>query len=77
MTFILLVTIIWLINIFIALPVGNKMPIKPKIGHADSAPEVHHIGLKLLITFVISIILALCYKWVLSEFPGLYNLIKY
>jgi predicted secreted protein len=77
MTFILLVTIIWLINIFIVLPVGNKMPKKPKSGHADSAPEVHYIGLKLLITFVISIILALCYKLMLYKFPSLYNLIKY
>jgi predicted secreted protein len=77
MTFVLLVTIIWLVSIFIALPIGNKMPKKPRIGHADSAPSHHNIGLKLLITLVTSIMLALCYKWVLYKFPGLYNLIKY
>jgi hypothetical protein len=56
---------------------GNKMPTKIEIGHADSAPEKHHIGSKLLISLFISIILAVCYRGILYGFPQLYNLIKY
>jgi predicted secreted protein len=77
MSFILLTTIIWLVVFFIVLPIGNKMPDNIKLGHADSAPEKHYIYQKLLISLIVSIILALCYKGILHKFPELYQLIKY
>jgi predicted secreted protein len=77
MKFVILVTIIWIVVFFLFLPVGNTMPERVQRGNADSAPEKHHIALKLLISLVVSIILAICYKMLLGKFPMLYNLIKY
>jgi predicted secreted protein len=77
MGFILLVTIIWLLVFSMILPVGNKMPDKHEIGHADSAPEKHYVKQKILISLLVSIILAICFRVILYKFPQLYSLIKY
>lgn len=77
MKFTLLTIIIWIVIFFIALPIGNKMPLHVQKGNADSAPDKHYVLEKLLTSLIISIILALGYKIVLHKFPELYNLIKY
>ena len=77
MKFLLLVTILWIITFFIVLPISNQMPKNIIQGHADSAPEKHYLIEKLLISLVLSIILALCYKVVLHKFPQICNLMKY
>jgi predicted secreted protein len=45
---------IWVVVLFMVLPWGVRIPAKPELGHADSAPENPYIGLKFLITSVIS-----------------------
>ncbi|MES2214750.1 MAG: DUF1467 family protein [Pseudomonadota bacterium] len=61
MSIILTFTVIWIVVIFIVLPIGIKMPKNFEKGHADSAPEKHYVGLKLIITFCISLVLTAVY----------------
>ena len=49
-----LYVMIWVVVLFLVLPWGVRLPDKIGLGHADSAPEASHIGLKLLITSVLS-----------------------
>ncbi len=62
---------------FIILPIGNIMPEDVRHGHADSAPEKHYFGYKVLISLALSIILALCCMQLASRFPQIYTLFKY
>ena len=59
MIFAYLVTFIcvWWIVFFMALPFKAEITKKPEKGHADSAPTKTHLGIKFLITSLISIIL--------------------
>ena len=66
MSIILTCVIFWVITIFIALPIGIKVPQMQQKGHADSAPDKHYVGLKLLITFLISAILTAIYWYVVD-----------
>ena len=45
---------IWVVILFMVLPWGVHIPAKVEKGHADSAPEKPYIGLKILITSIIS-----------------------
>lgn len=45
---------IWVVLLFMVLPWGIRIPDDAHPGHASSAPENPHIGLKLLITSVLS-----------------------
>ena len=76
MTFILVLTIFWVISIFISLPIGIKIPEKPKAGHASSAPSRHNIGAKMLITFLISLVSTFIYWYIIIHFPNLYDFVK-
>ena len=63
MTFILTVTMIWIVLIFISLPIGLKFETE-NYGGADSAPSTHYYGLKMLITLVLSIVITSIYCYV-------------
>lgn len=58
---IVLYVMIWVVVLFLVLPWGVRVPDKIERGHADSAPEAPHIGLKLLITAVLS-----AFIWVIA-----------
>jgi len=45
---------IWVVVLFLVLPWGVNVPDETALGHATSAPENPHIGLKFLITSVLS-----------------------
>lgn len=48
---------IWVVVLFMVLPWGVRIPHNIKKGHATSAPENSYIGLKLLITSLLSALL--------------------
>jgi len=60
-TSIVLYVIIWVVILFLVLPWGVRVPDKIEPGHATSAPENPRIGLKFLITTVVSVFL-----WVIA-----------
>ncbi len=68
MSFILTCMVIWVVLIFIALPIGIKTPEHIKKGHADIVPENHRVGIKLLITLIMSIILSIIYWHFLEKY---------
>jgi predicted secreted protein len=67
MSLIVICVVVWVILIFIALPIGIKMPDKVQLGNADSAPEKHYVGLKLFITLICAII-ATAVFWFCAEY---------
>lgn len=50
-------TMIWVVVLFMILPVGVKVPDQVEIGHATSAPEKPYIWWKLLATSLVSLVL--------------------
>lgn len=56
-TGIIVYVMIWVVVLFLVLPWGVRLPERVEQGHADSAPEHPYIGLKFLITSVISVLL--------------------
>jgi predicted secreted protein len=60
-TSILVYVMIWVVVLFMVLPWGVRLADKPEPGHATSAPMHPYIGLKLLITSVISL-----FVWVIA-----------
>lgn len=52
---------IWVIVLFLVLPWGVRIPDRIEQGHAASAPENPHIGLKFLVTSVFS-----AFLWVIA-----------
>lgn len=58
---IVLYVMIWVVVLFLVLPWGVQIPEKIGQGHATSAPENPHIGLKLLITSLLS-----AFIWVIA-----------
>lgn len=55
---IIVYVMIWVVVLFLVLPWGVRIPDRVESGHADSAPETPYIGLKLLITSVLSALLS-------------------
>jgi len=53
----ILFLLIWWIVFFITLPLNISIPDKPEEGHATSAPKKTHIGLKIVLTSIISMII--------------------
>jgi len=51
---ILVYVMIWVVVLFLVLPWGVQLPQKMTPGHATSAPDTPYIGLKLLITTLLS-----------------------
>jgi len=60
-TGIVLYSMIWVFVLFLVLPWGVRIPEKIEQGHATSAPENPHIGLKLLITALLT-----AFIWVIA-----------
>lgn len=58
MTFILTVTMCWLVLFFVLMPIGINVPLKFQKGNADSAPDKHYIFIKIIISFLLSLIIA-------------------
>lgn len=50
-------TMIWVVVLFMILPIGVKVPDQIEVGHATSAPEKPYIWRKLLATSVVSFVL--------------------
>lgn len=76
MSFILVLTVFWVFFIFIFLPIGIKTHKNPVIGHADSAPINPNLGLKMVISFIISIVLTIIYWYIVTKFPHSLDFIK-
>lgn len=53
-TGIVVYVMIWVVMLFLVLPWGVRIPNRIEQGHASSAPEKPYIGLKLLVTSVLS-----------------------
>lgn len=53
--------IIWVVALFLVLPWGVRIPNNVDLGHATSAPENPYIGLKLLVTTILS-----AFLWVIA-----------
>lgn len=58
---IVLYVILWVVVLFLVLPWGVHIPHTVERGHANSAPEKPYIGLKLLITSVVT-----AFFWVIA-----------
>lgn len=63
MKLLLVFSMIWIVLIFVVLPIGIQVPTKTKKGFADSAPNVHYLGRKLIGTAIISIVLTVIYYY--------------
>lgn len=63
MTFILTVTMAWVILFFIALPIGTTVTDNVQKGNADSAPEKHYLIHKIIISFLLALIIAVIYRF--------------
>jgi predicted secreted protein len=61
MKLLLVFSIIWIALVFVVLPIGIQVPTETKKGFADSAPNVHYLGRKLIGTAIISIVLTAIY----------------
>jgi predicted secreted protein len=48
---------IWVVILFMVLPWGVSIPEKVEKGHATSAPSNPHMGIKLLVTSVLSFLI--------------------
>jgi predicted secreted protein len=59
---IIVYVMIWVVVLFLVLPWGVRLPDEVRPGHATSAPEKPYIGLKFLITTVIS-----AFLWVIAH----------
>lgn len=58
-SYIIVLTCIWWVIFYMALPFGSQVTNKPQKGHADSAPTKPHLGIKIVITSIISVILTI------------------
>ena len=61
MKLLLVFSIIWVALVFMVLPIGIQVPKKTGKGFADSAPNVHYLGRKLLGTAIVSLVLTVVY----------------
>jgi predicted secreted protein len=66
-SYIVVLTCVWWIVFYMILPFGNEITIKPEVGHADSAPTKPRLGIKVIITSVISIILTMVIVYLIDH----------
>jgi predicted secreted protein len=59
--------LIWWVVIFAVLPRGVKVPDEPEPGHASSAPRNPHLLIKVIITTVVSFIIWLIVRWIITS----------
>ncbi len=51
---ILVYVMVWVVVLFLVLPWGVRLPEKIESGHATSAPDASHVGVKLLVTSLLA-----------------------
>lgn len=76
MSFILVLTVLWIILVFISLPIGIKIEKNPIVGHADSAPINPYLWRKVCISFIISVVLTMIYCYIVVRYPHILDFIK-
>lgn len=59
--------LIWWVVIFAVLPWGVKVPDEPEPGHASSAPKNPHLLIKVIITTVVSFLIWLVVRWIITS----------
>jgi predicted secreted protein len=59
--------LIWWVVIFAVLPWGVKVPDEPEPGHASSAPRNPHLLIKVIITTVVSFVIWLVVRWIITS----------
>ena len=66
---------IWMISFFISLPIGVNVSEHHEEGLANSAPDKTNLKTKVIISFLISFILASSIYWVIENklFDNFYN----
>ena len=66
---------IWMISFFISLPIGVNVSDHHEEGLANSAPDKTNLKTKVIISFLISFILASSIYWVIENklFENFYN----
>ncbi len=52
--YIVTLTCVWWIVFYMVLPFGAEVTKKPELGHADSAPTKPNLGIKIIITSILS-----------------------
>ena len=62
-SFVVVVFIFWLIVFFIFLPLGLEIPEKHEFGHANSSPKKTYVFLKLVLSFITSLIISLIFYY--------------
>jgi predicted secreted protein len=59
--------LIWWVVIFAVLPWGVKVPDEPEPGHASSAPKNPRLLIKVIITTVVSFLIWLVIRWIITS----------
>jgi predicted secreted protein len=59
--------LIWWVVIFAVLPWGVKVPDEPEPGHASSAPRNPHLLIKVIVTTVVSFVIWLIVRWIITS----------
>ncbi len=62
-SFFVVVFILWLIFFFIFLPFGIEIPDKHEFGHANSSPKKAYLFLKIVLSFLTSLIASLIFYY--------------
>ena len=62
-SFFVVVFILWLIFFFIFLPLGIEIPEKHELGHANSSPKKTYLFLKIVLSFLTSLIASLIFYY--------------
>ena len=65
--YIVVLTCVWWVVFYIILPCGNQVTIKPEKGHADSTPTKPRLGLKIIITSIISMIVTIAIVYAIEH----------
>ncbi len=58
--------LIWVVVLFMCLPIGIKSEKNPIAGQEKGAPAQHYFGSKIIISLIISAILTLLYSYVVN-----------
>ena len=62
-SFFVVIFILWLIFFFMFLPLGLEIPEKHEFGHANSSPKKTYLLLKIVLSFITSLIVSLIFYY--------------
>lgn len=65
--YIVVFTCVWWVIFFMVLPFNVQTTKKPELGHDDGAPVNPHIGMKMVITTIISMILTKLFIYIIDQ----------